>query len=60
MNLFKFIDEVKQEMRLVTWATQKETIYTTFFVMIVVAVFAVYFLCADYCIYSAVRALLIK
>lgn len=60
MNLFKFVDEVKQEMRLVSWATKQETIYTTFFVLLVVGVFALYFLAADYLIYSVIRSVLIK
>lgn len=60
MNVFKFIDEVKQEMRLVSWATKQETIYTTLFVLLIVAAFSLYFLAADYCIYSVIRAVLIK
>lgn len=60
MNFLKFIDEVKQEMVLVSWTSKKETIYTTIFVMVIVSIFTVYFLLADSCIYYVVKKLLIK
>jgi preprotein translocase subunit SecE len=46
-NPFKFLQEVQDESRKVTWPTRKETMITTVMVFIMVAVSSVFFLAAD-------------
>ncbi len=44
---FKFIQEVREETRKVTWPTRKETLITTAMVFVMVAITSVFFLIAD-------------
>ena len=46
-NPFKFLQEVQDESRKVTWPTRKETMITTVMVFIMVAVSSLFFLAAD-------------
>ncbi|MGA7971982.1 MAG: preprotein translocase subunit SecE [Pseudolabrys sp.] len=44
---FKFLQEVREETRKVTWPSRKETAITTGMVFIMVAIAAVFFMVAD-------------
>ena len=44
---FKFLQEVREETRKVTWPSRKETMITTAMVFVMVAIAAVFFLVAD-------------
>ena len=55
---FKFIQEVREETRKVTWPSRKETAVTTAMVFVMVAVAAVFFLVADQVIRLAVTFVL--
>ncbi len=44
---FKFLQEVREETRKVTWPSRKETMITTAMVFVMVAVASVFFLVAD-------------
>ena len=44
---FKFLQEVREETRKVTWPSRKETMITTAMVFVMVAVASVLFLVAD-------------
>jgi len=44
---FKFIQEVREETRKVTWPSRKETGITTAMVFVMVAIASVFFLLAD-------------
>jgi preprotein translocase subunit SecE len=57
-NPFTFIDEVRQEVRKVTWPTWKEVWITTVMVLIMVAVSAIFFLLADQVIGMVVQTVL--
>ena len=46
-NLFKFMQEVRDETQKVTWPSRRETAITTVMVFIMVAVASVFFLVAD-------------
>ncbi|MSO66573.1 MAG: preprotein translocase subunit SecE [Pseudolabrys sp.] len=55
---FKFIQEVREETRKVTWPTRKETMITTAMVFVMVAITSVFFLIADQIIRIAVTFVL--
>ncbi len=55
---FKFIQEVREETRKVTWPTRKETMITTAMVFVMVAITSVFFLIADQIIRVAVTFVL--
>lgn len=55
---FKFIQEVREETRKVTWPTRKETMITTAMVFVMVAITSVFFLIADQIIRLAVTFVL--
>ena len=55
---FKFIQEVREETRKVTWPSRRETAVTTAMVFVMVAVAAVFFLVADQVIRLAVTFVL--
>ena len=57
-NPLTFIDEVRQEIRKVTWPTRKEVWITTIMVLIMVALTAIFFTLADQIIGWLVRTLL--
>jgi preprotein translocase subunit SecE len=44
---FKFLQEVREETRKVTWPSRKETMITTAMVFVMVAIASVFFLVAD-------------
>jgi preprotein translocase subunit SecE len=46
-NIFKFIQEVRDETQKVTWPSRRETGITTAMVFIMVAIASVFFLVAD-------------
>jgi preprotein translocase subunit SecE len=55
---FKFLQEVREETRKVTWPSRRETAVTTGMVFVMVAVAAVFFLVADQVIRLAVTFVL--
>ncbi|MBI1202515.1 MAG: preprotein translocase subunit SecE [Rhodopseudomonas sp.] len=55
---FKFIQEVREETRKVTWPSRKETMITTAMVFVMVAITSVFFLLADQFIRIAVTFVL--
>jgi preprotein translocase subunit SecE len=55
---FKFLQEVREETRKVTWPSRRETAVTTGMVFVMVAVAAVFFLVADQFIRIAVTFVL--
>jgi preprotein translocase subunit SecE len=55
---FKFLQEVREETRKVTWPSRRETAITTAMVFVMVAVAAVFFMLADYIIRIAVTLVL--
>lgn len=55
---FKFLQEVREETRKVTWPSRKETMITTAMVFVMVAIASVFFLIADQIIRLAVAFVL--
>ena len=55
---FKFLQEVREETRKVTWPSRKETAVTTAMVFVMVALAAVFFLVGDQVIRIAVTFVL--
>ena len=47
VNLFRFLQEVREETRKVTWPSRRETAITTGMVFFMVAIASVFFLVAD-------------
>ncbi len=47
MNPAKFVREVRQEMRKVTWPTRQETLMSTFMVLLLVTITSLFFLAVD-------------
>jgi preprotein translocase subunit SecE len=47
VNLFKFMQEVRDETQKVTWPSRRETAITTAMVFVMVAIASVFFLVAD-------------
>lgn len=58
LNPAKFIREVRQEVKKVTWPTRKETIVSTSMVFIIGLIAALFFLLVDWVISSGVTAIL--
>lgn len=54
----KFIPEVREEVRKVTWPSRKETTLTTVFVFIFALIAAIYFLIVDTIVHKAINALI--
>jgi preprotein translocase subunit SecE len=54
----KFIQEVQQETRKVTWPSRKETVTTTIMVFVMVVVVSVFLSFADWIIGNAMRLFL--
>ncbi|NBX04488.1 MAG: preprotein translocase subunit SecE [Alphaproteobacteria bacterium] len=54
----KFVNEVRQEMRKVTWPTRKETLISTAMVLTLVAFAAVFFVFVDWAIHSIINLIL--
>lgn len=55
---FKFLQEVREETRKVSWPSRKETMITTAMVFVMVAVASIFFLVADQVIRLAVTFVL--
>ena len=55
---FRFIQEVREETRKVTWPSRKETMITTAMVFVMVAITSVFFMIADQIIRIAVTFVL--
>ena len=55
---FKFIQEVREETRKVTWPSRKETMITTAMVFVMVAITSVFFMISDQIIRIAVTFVL--
>jgi len=55
---FKFLQEVREETRKVTWPSRRETAITTAMVFVMVAIASVFFLVADQLIRIAVTFVL--
>ena len=55
---FKFLQEVREEARKVTWPSRKETMITTAMVFVMVAIASVFFLVSDQLIRIAVTFVL--
>ena len=55
---FRFLQEVREETRKVSWPSRRETAITTAMVFVMVAVAAVFFMLADYIIRIAVTLVL--
>src|ERR1700681_1656386 len=55
---FKFIQEVREETRKVTWPSRREVLITTAMVFVMVAIASVFFLVADQIIRIAVTCVL--
>ena len=58
MNPAKFMREVRQETRKVTWPSQKQTVVSTVIVLILATISALFFLLVDNVISLAVRTIL--
>jgi preprotein translocase subunit SecE len=58
VNLFRFLQEVREETRKVTWPSRRETAITTAMVFVMVAIASVFFLLADQVIRIAVTFVL--
>jgi len=58
VNLFRFLQEVREETRKVTWPTRRETAITTAMVFVMVAIASVFFLVSDQLIRIAVTFVL--
>jgi preprotein translocase subunit SecE len=58
MSPFKFLQEVREETRKVTWPSRRETAITTAMVFVMVAVASLFFLIADQFIRIAVTFVL--
>jgi len=52
----KFLSQVNQERRKVTWAPWKETVVTTVMVFIMVVIMAIFFFVTDFAVSSLLRA----
>ena len=47
VGLFRFLQEVREETRKVTWPSRRETAITTAMVFVMVAIASIFFLVAD-------------
>lgn len=58
LNPAKFVREVRQEMRRVSWPSRKETMVSTSMVLVLVTLASLFFLLVDLVAGSAVRAVI--
>ena len=58
LNPAKFIREVRQEMKKVTWPKRKETLVSTAMVLMVVTLAALFFVFVDWAIHSLINLIL--
>lgn len=54
----KFIPEVREEVRKVTWPSRKETSLTTMFVFVFALIAAIYFLVVDTIVHKLINGLI--
>ena len=54
----KFIEQVKQEGRKVTWPTRKETVQATTMVLVMVTIAAIFFFLVDWIISESLQLVL--
>ncbi len=54
----KFVRQVKQEAKKVTWPSRKETVTSTIVVIVMVIIAALFFLLVDFLASGAIRAIL--
>ncbi|HUW72927.1 MAG TPA: preprotein translocase subunit SecE [Methyloceanibacter sp.] len=57
-NPFEFIQQVRAEVSKVTWPTRRETIITTFMVMVMSVAAALFFLGVDWVLGTVVQTIL--
>ncbi len=57
-KLMSFFNEVKQEIKKVSWASKKETKYSVITILLAVSVFATFFLLFDAIIYNLINFIL--
>lgn len=57
-KIYKFYNEVKQEVNRVLWPTRSEVLSSSVMVLIVVFIFSIFFLMLDYGIYHFVHFVL--
>jgi preprotein translocase subunit SecE len=55
---FEFIPQVRQEVKKVTWPTQRETLMTTAFVFGFAVIAAIYFMLVDQVVYRMIHSIL--
>ena len=58
MRVLKFFNEVKKELSKIAWLSKKEAMTSTLMVVIVVVVFSLLFVLADFVIYRVVQFLM--
>ncbi len=58
LNPAKFVREVQQEMKRVTWPTRKETVISTVTVLVVVVIASTFFLLVDVLAGSIIRSII--
>lgn len=58
MSVARFVKEVKQETKKITWPSRKETMVTTMMVLLFVAITAVFFFVVDQVTAVSIRYLL--
>jgi len=57
-NPFQFLQEVRSEVRKITWPTRRETLITTGLVILMVVVASLFFVLVDWLLQLAVKLLL--
>lgn len=57
-NIVQFVREVKQEGQKVTWPSRDETTKTTFVVFVMILIFALFLMMADWVISSSIEFIL--
>ena len=57
-NPAQFVRQVRQEIRRVTWATRRETMYASFSVLVMALIASLFFLLVDLLLSSVVEFLL--
>jgi len=58
MRVLKFFNEVKKELSKIAWLSKKEAMTSTLMVVIVVVIFSLLFVLADFVIYRVVQFLM--
>ena len=58
IGILEFFGQVKQEMAKVTWSTRKEVTTSTIMVVVMVAIFSMFFLVVDIVVHNVMQAIL--